>query len=282
MLGMTLRAAPSGGAQFLGSAQWKLDHPGFGGLSGIELSDDGSRFIALSDAGFAVAGSLTRDGGKITQIRAGQYRRLRGADGKNFPPGRTDSEGLALLKDGSFLVSFEGDHRIARFEGLRTPAIPLPRHADFASLQGNSSFEALAIGPDGAIYTMPERSGTTTRPFPVYRFANGQWDKSLSIPRRAPFLVVGADFGPDGRLYLLERHFGGVFGFSSRVRRFDLGPKGFTNEVTLLKTGFGTHDNLEGLTVWRDPQGRIRLTMVSDDNFQFFQVTEFVEYAVPN
>ena len=32
--------------------------------------------------------------------------------------------------------------------------------------------------------------------------------------------------------------------------------------------------------VWRDDLGRIRLTMVSDDNFRFFQRTEFVEYAL--
>lgn len=40
------------------------------------------------------------------------------------------------------------------------------------------------------------------------------------------------------------------------------------------------HDNLEGISVWQDPDGRIRLTMISDDNFMVFQRTEIVEYAV--
>ena len=35
------------------------------------------------------------------------------------------------------------------------------------------------------------------------------------------FLVVGADVGPDDRLYVLERDFA-FFGFRSRVRSFDL------------------------------------------------------------
>lgn len=46
-----------------------------------------------------------------------------------------------------------------------------------------------------------------------------------------------------------------------------------------MQSELGRHDNLEGLSVWRDAQG-LRLTMVSDDNFMFFQRTEFVEYRV--
>jgi hypothetical protein len=48
----------------------------------------------------------------------------------------------------------------------------------------------------------------------------------------------------------------------------------------LLETATGTYDNLEGLAVWRDDAGAIRLTMISDDNFKSFQVTQFVEYRV--
>lgn len=44
-----------------------------------------------------------------------------------------------------------------------------------------------------------------------------------------------------------------------------------------MQSEVGRHDNLEGLSVWQDAQG-VRLTMVSDDNFMFFQRTEFVEY----
>ena len=33
--------------------------------------------------------------------------------------------------------------------------------------------------------------------------------------------------------------------------------------------------------MWRDEAGAIRLTMISDDNFNFFQRTQLVEYTVP-
>jgi hypothetical protein len=94
-------------------------------------------------------------------------------------------------------------------------------------------------------------------------------------------MPTGADFGPDGRLYLLERGFAG-FGFSSRVRAFTLNATGtrILSEQTLFTSPVGKHDNLEGLSVWTDSQERIRLTMVSDDNFRFFQRTELVEYVL--
>jgi len=91
---------------------------------------------------------------------------------------------------------------------------------------------------------------------------------------------VAADFGPDGRLYVLERQFRGLMGFASRVRRFRLGMDRLLAEETLLETAVGLHDNLEGLSVWRDAGGALRLTMIADDNFSFFQRTEIVEYRV--
>jgi len=109
---------------------------------------------------------------------------------------------------------------------------------------------------------------------------NGKWSVPFFIPRIGPFVPVGADFGPDGKFYLLERHIGGIFGFRTRVRRFIVQGNHIGAGEQLLKTTAGTHDNLEGLAVWQDEGGDIRLTMVSDNNFNFLQRTEFVEYHV--
>ncbi len=92
---------------------------------------------------------------------------------------------------------------------------------------------------------------------------------------------MGADFGHDGRLYVLERGFNGL-GFRTRVRSFDISNGIAGDEKVLFNKGIGRHDNLEGISVWRDAAGLIRLTMISDDNFRFLQQTEIVEYALPN
>jgi hypothetical protein len=149
-------------------------------------------------------------------------------------------------------------------------------------MQHNSSLEALAIDDNGWLYTLPERSGTLDTPFPVYRFQDGTWDQPFSLPRDGLYLAVAADFGPDDRLYLLERQFHGLLGFQSRVRRFVVTGNAIDAGEVVLETTTGQHGNQEGLSVWRDGTGTLRLTMVSDDNFRFFLRTSLVEYRIPD
>ncbi len=241
------------------------------------MLDGGARYVALSDRGTIWRGTVDRGaGGNITGLRNDLTARLRISDG-TFVEGRTsDSEGLAIGEDGTIHVSFEGLARVASYPDITGPATRLPRHPDFEVMQNNGALEALAIDAAGVLYTLPERSGRTTLPFPVYRYAGGVWDVAFAVPRRDAFLPVGADIGPDGLFYLLERDFTGL-GFRSRVRRFDMTGG---DEETLLQTRTGVHDNLEGISVWRDAAGAIRLTLIADDNFRFFQTTEIVEYTV--
>lgn len=240
----------------------------------MNMSNDGNSVTAIGDRGIFVTGQIVRGSdGNIRDITTTQIKPLLPPKGSGAP----DSEGIAIGRNGGIYVSVEARHRILAFDNLDARPRALPRHPDFPGMQGNSSLEALAIDANGALYTIPERSGRATRPFPVYRFKDNKWDIPFSIPRRGDFLIAGADIGPDGRLYVLERHFTG-FGFQSRVRRFDLSGG---SEVTLIETTNGTHDNLEGISVWTSPTG-LRMTLVSDDNFKFFQRTELVEYTISN
>ena len=279
-LGLTTDAGQPGTVTYLGSTRWQIDDPAFGGFSAIELTQDGQHFTALSDKSHMTQGTVTRDGsGRITAIRAGALTLLRDIEGAPLTGEATDSEGLALSPEGGFFVSFEGQHRVRYYPRADQPAQRVAGHADFQAMQMNSSLEALAIDARGHLFTLPERSGALDRPFPVYRFDGKDWDIPFTLPRSGAFLPVGADFGPDGWLYLLERALTGP-GFRSRIRRFDVTGDRVNAEEVLLQTGTAQHDNLEGLSVWQDDQGRIRLTMISDDNFKFFQRTEIVEYAV--
>jgi hypothetical protein len=278
------RPDPAGGqprVSHIGTYVWSMDDDLFGGFSGIRLSADGQRFTVLSDRASLRWGEVARDAkGKIDGLQVEGITRIKDSQGRYLPPGwKGDSEGLAIDRDGRLWVSFEGLTRVVRYDTPESPAVPLPRPAAFRQMQRNSSLETLAIAPNGDILTVPERSGALTRPFPVYRYRNGAWDQPWSIPRSGDFLAVDADIGPDGRFYLLERDFLGLLGFRSRVRRFDMGPDGLSHEQVLLVSGPLQYDNLEGISVWRDAQG-IRLTMISDDNFNFVQRTELVEYRV--
>ena len=266
---------------YVGTYVWSMDDETFGGFSGIEISDDGSGFTVLSDRSELRWGQIERDAdGAIDGLKPSGKAHLFDSGGKWLQPGwKGDSEGLAIDAAGTLWVSFEGLSRVVRYDTPESLAKPLPRPPEFKSMQRNSSFEALAVMADGTLLTLPERSGQLTRPFPVWRWRNGTWDQPFSIQRSGDWLAVGADVGPDGRFYLLERDFKGLLGFRSRVRRFEIGENGLSDEAVLLESYPLQYDNLEGISVWQDAQG-IRLTLISDDNFGLLQRTELVEYRV--
>ncbi len=283
LLGLQSSVGAALQAGFVGAYEWHLTDARFGGISSIEVTADGAGFTAMSDRGTLFEGRMTRDdAGAVLDVRDVVIVTLKGAETAPLNPAQNDTEGLAIAGDGVVFVSMEGRARVLRYDDRAGPAANLPRPRAFGAMQHNSSLEALAIDARGWLYTMPERSGALDVPFPVYRFNGQDWDQPFSIPRDDQYLPVGADFGPDGRLYLLEREFHGLLGFQSRVRRFVVTGDGIDAGTVVLETAIGQHGNQEGLSVWRDAGGALRLTMVSDDNFRFFLRTTLVEYRLPD
>lgn len=271
--------SPSSPARFLSSYEWISDRETFGGYSGISLSADGSDFTLLSDRGHTIVGSLFRHNDQIIGVRSHSPQPLQIPDELFAKTPKLDAEGLAALASGEFFVSLEHENRIARRAPDNTWSL-LPAHPKINGLARNKGLEALAVSPDGALFTIPESSPGWNKPFPVYRYtASAGWDTAFQITRALGFLPVGADFDDQGALYVLERGFSG-FGFFSQIRKFNTTRNAALNGELVMQSHVVQHDNLEGLSVWRAPDGVLRLTMVSDDNFNRLQKTEIVEYAL--
>lgn len=278
LLGRAADADP-GRAELLGRFRWIDPDRLFGGISGIELARNGTDFVAIGDRGIVMTGRLEREGTRITGVRRGLIEPLRAITGAPLRGEWADAEGLAIAADGRLHVSFERRHRVLSYAVPGGRAIGLPHHPGFARLANNNGLEALAIDAAGDLWALPEAPQGGV--FPMFRFDGRDWTQPFALPARGPYLAVGADFGPDGRLYLLERDFAGLArGVSSRVRAFTPGPEGPAREEVILVTPYGSFDNLEGIAVWRDGAGALRLTLVSDDNFNPLQRTEIVEYRL--
>ena len=232
----------------------------------------------VSDRGQLVDADIRSKDGRIIGVDVHSSIRLNKSSGGRLRKKASDAEALAFLEGGSAFISFEHRHRIMQLDlesGRTRGRIKLP----FVNEMGdNSGVEALAIGPDGTLYAITEKAPDNGQPFPLYAYSNGKWRVSARIPQRGPFVPVGADFDPCGRLWLLERATTPV-GFRSRVRLFNLA-LGSAREYTMFTSLPSRYDNLEGISVWQDPSGRLHITMISDDNFLRLQRTQIVEFII--
>ena len=73
-----------------------------------------------------------------------------------------------------------------------------------------------------------------------------------------------------GLLLILERKFSWTQGFKTRFRLISLDKFDNTEPITVFTSTANQFDNLEGMTLWKDKKGEMRILTVSDDNFHPF------------
>ena len=250
------------------------------GVSGIEVTDQGQGFIAVSDRGWWIEGRFGRDDeGLISGVRIQRLESIIGQDGLPVSARRTgdwsDAEGLALGPNGAAWVAFERWAHVWHFARTFARAQWIKDHPTFYDHAENWQLEAAAIDPEGTVYVFSEKP--LIEGFPIYRLGpDSRWVIDGYLPERDVFAIVGADFAPDGTLYLLERKLVVGLWWQSRIRRVRLDG---TLDEAIWTSERGEYDNLEGLSVWQDARG-LRLTLVSDNNGSEKTPTEFVEFRL--
>jgi hypothetical protein len=256
--------------------------PNFGGWSDLVVSPDNRTLTSISDNGAWFTAPIERDGnGNLTGVGQGTIGPLN--DLKGRPLGRdkswADSEGMALMPDGSWLVSFERHHRIWRYPTLDgTPtAINLP--ANFDRQPDNGGVETLTGLPDGRIVAISEQYtlrpnmavGWIGTPNAALAGSGGYlWDmfEYKKIPGFDPTAIRPL---PDGSFVVLERAFDFFHGLRVRVVHFPaaaLKPDAVIEpeELARLEQPY-TVDNLEGIAATTGEHGETLLWLIADDNF---------------
>lgn len=269
----------------------------FGGLSGMVISENGRRLVAVSDTARWLAASITYDDeGVIEGLKDVTMAPMLGHDGKALAGKEGDAEAVVLgpgtrfhdsLPDGDVLVSFERNHRIWRYDlGARgfsavPEAVPVP--SGLAGAPSNRGLEALAPLADGRLLMLTEYA--LDGPTGDIRgwLATGDTFRPLTMKRDGLFHVTDMAVLPQGDVLVLQRRFTTIGGPGMKIVQV---PRATVEENAILDgptivelKAAHTIDNMEALTARALADGRVSLLILSDDNFNALQRTLLLEFV---
>jgi len=258
----------------------KADDPAFGGLSGLDVEAEGLVW-ALTDEGRLLRFGPLPPPGEAGRSDAAIFG-LWGAHLRDESKISHDAEAMTVLRH-TVWVAFERRHRIeGASEGVEPIVLP-----EFGDLEGNAGIEALATveaASGEALLAITEGTDEAgARGFAIS--PDGRLLAEGRLPQVSRHLVTGADVGPDGRLYMVLRHWSPQTGVSIRIRRYALAGEpplpdpGSIEELGAFERYSGI-DNMEGIALWQDETGATHLTIVADDNFSPLQRTVLADFVV--
>lgn len=286
-----------GKLRFRGGVELTSSDRDFGGLSGILVSADGSRFVAVSDEAHWVTGSLEYEDGKLVRVTGGTIAPLLGLDGKPLADKAGDAEGIASTNGndttGDLLVSFEGDHRVWRYpfakRGVNAVPVNLPIPPDVHGAPHNGGIEGITLFSEGMLFGVSERYRDQAGDYrawflpltvgadaaPGDNAATGA--RAVSVRAIAPFAMTDVRRLAGGDLLTLERRYSAVKGVGSQLRRI---PSAVIEAAAASGAGMPLDgeivasfdpsyeiDNMEGLAVRTGEGGETLVYAISDDNF---------------
>jgi hypothetical protein len=286
---------------WLGGLVLRSSDRSFGGYSGLAVSADGARLLALSDRVTWLEMNVVERGGLLAGVKNARIGRLIVRDEWDNPEparGLEDSEALAPLEPGriksEYYIAFEGQHRIHRYRfdeetGFSEPIGGLEMPPSVMRLPDNKAMEAAAVlraGPNkGAVLAFSERRAHSNGDSLGWMWPDGKVEK-LSLKRSKMFDITDIAALRDGGFVVLERHFAGYLsGVFMRIRHIAadaIKPGARLEGEVLYATENGRMvDNMEAIAVHTDERGRRVLTVMSDDNFNPIQRTLLMRFRMP-
>lgn len=284
-----------GQLRFLGGLHLTSRDRDFGGLSGLRLDAAGERLTAVTDRGFWLRARIDYAQGRPSGISDAMLAPILGSTGR--PVARTrdgDTESLEIAGQTAYVAN-ETANRLFRFDLSKWPSAPaqpvaVPRAV--SGLPRNAGLEAIALVPKGlpaagALLGIAEEGSRGRHPAWLIAPEKGAaaMTGELAVRERDGFAVTDAVFLPGaGDLLILERRYRPPFSLSMRLRRIvgtSIVPGAMLDGEVMMEAALGEEiDNMEGLAAHRTADGRIVLTLISDDNFSYFQRTLLLQFEV--
>ena len=243
---------PAGFAGMRVAGAWTVtsDDPRFGGVSALAVDPAG--LLALTDWGVIIRFPRPRGRNALASIRE-----LPGGPGDPRYKSSRDSE--ALVRDPlgrGWWVGFEVRNQLWRYDrDFRRPLEAL--RFGKGRWRRNRGIEALAS--DGSALLLIPESGRS-----VIRITGGS---QLRLPIENPRgRLSDAVRLPSGRLAVVHRNWT-LAGFSNTLSTLQRTARGY-RIVGTRRLGVGVLDNVEALASERLADGRVRLWLMTDNNFQ--------------
>jgi len=282
----------AGKLEFAGGVELKADSEDFGGLSGLAISKDGARLLAISDEGFWFTAQILYDEkGRLAGVAEGSLAAMHGLNGKPMGANKSMADAEALTVDnadplkGNAYVAFERMHRIWRYdlarEGFAAKPTQLLTQREFGRLTNNSGIEALTLLPAGADKTLRLLAITENTRDPRNHFrafiSEGRNISRLAIKAHEPFRPTDVTRLPNGDFLLLERRFSQLAGVGMQIRLLktaDVKAGAVVDGKVLMQADPRySIDNMEGIAMREDGQGSVLIYAISDDNKSLLQRT---------
>ena len=276
-----------GSLQLLAAVQLRSKDRRFGGLSGMSFGEDG-RVYAISDRGYWLSAQIAADAsGALSKLSDWQIAPLLTTT-KTAVSGRLrDAEALARMSNGSFLVGFEGAHRVWHYGAppntLASVPAPVAIPATLARAPSNGGIEGLAQLADGRLLLLTEDFRNSDGSVRGWLRENAHWAELSYVPADR-FHVTDCAALPNGDLLVLERRFAFLAILSARVTivpgaHLRPGAKLAGKELLRLEQPLAV-ENFEGIAARQSEHGTI-LFLISDDNYSSFQQTLLLQFLLP-
>lgn len=254
----------------------------FGGLSGLIVSSDGETFLAVSDKGHWVRGSLGYEGEELSNVFNVELAPLLDPDGASVTDKVwADAEALTGRIDGKVLVAFERNHRVWAFDlavnSFAARPSPVAMPASVLQIPSNGGLEAVATLDNGTTIIAFSERGLTDQGHILGWLHGTEISEELSLAANEPYNPTDLARLPSGDLLVLERRFSLVGGVGMALRRIKAdniqSQSVIEAEMLAELSAPYTVDNMEGMAVRQTQDGRTLIYVVSDDNYNPLQRT---------
>lgn len=271
--------------------------PEFGGLSSIGVASPEGHMVMVSDVGNFVSGQLIHDDlGRPFQFVGVTLDPINNSKGNELPRAfAKDAEALDVIyRDGqpaAVRVGFENLTRVADFEldnyrpGGAAREIEIPQWLSDA--RTNKSLESVCIAPAAspiAGSTLLLTEEVMDKSGHVRAHLLGKNDKGdLAMVKPSGLNPTDCAFLPNGDLLVLERGTG-LLSFVMQIRQISadqVHAGAVMDGPVILSASGGDIDNMEGLAVYYGPDGDQRIGILSDDNFNSWERTLYLEFSLP-